>query len=154
MISTGNGPEKSAHGVERRGRRRVEQLGDDLADHRFERGDGPRGEHPADQGPEPVVLGRVHHDDMSSARIRFGSLVRRGQIDTVGAGEAPPVTMGRHHVLESGEGIEPVPLVEVDGRLVAQPPVHLGGVLEVLVGERVELDCGRGHGASEAGQKR
>ena len=65
MISTGNGAEKSCDHVEGSPRPSsvVEQPGDDLADHRLERRDGPGREHPADEGPEPVVLGRVHHDD-------------------------------------------------------------------------------------------
>ena len=42
---------------------RVEEAPDDLADHRLEGGHRPRREHPAHEGPQPVVLGRVHHDD-------------------------------------------------------------------------------------------
>ena len=43
---------------------RIEEAADDLADHRFERRDGARREHPADQRAEAVVLGRIHHDEL------------------------------------------------------------------------------------------
>ena len=65
MISTGNGAEKSAtaSNVVAVGDL-VEVAADHLADHRLEaRAMARRREHPADEGPQPVVLGRVHHDD-------------------------------------------------------------------------------------------
>ena len=59
---------------------------------------------------------------------------------------ALPVAVRRHHVGEARERVEPVVLVEVHRCLVAQAPVHLGGVVEVLVGERIECN-GRGRHA-------
>ena len=83
-----------------------------------------------------------------SARIRLGSLVSVDR-STPWALEKPCQSRwAGDHVVEAGQGVEAVPLVEVHGRLVAEPPVHLGGVVEVLGRERVELDCGGGrHGA-------
>ena len=149
MISTGNGAERSATTsnvvavLER-----CQEAADDLADHRLERGDRPGREHPADEGPEPVVLGRVHHDDHPEAADEVGVLGQRRQVDAVRARQALPVAVGRDDVGEARQGVEAVALAEVHGGLVAQAAVDLGRVVEVLGRERVELDGGRGHGAS------
>ena len=94
---------------------------------------------------QPVVLGRVHHDDAAEARISSRVLRERRQVDAVRAREPLPVAVGGDDVGEAGQRVEAVALAEVHRRLVAQAPVDLGRVVEVLVGERVELDCGRGH---------
>ena len=109
-------------------------------------------EHPAHEGPQPVVLGRVHHDDHLEGSDHLGVLRERRQVDAVRAREPLPVAVGGDHVGEARQRVEAVALVEVHRRLVAQAAVDLGRVVEVLVGERVELHCGRGHGASEAEQ--
>ena len=64
------------------------------------------------------------------------------------AREALPVAVRGQHVGEARQRVEPVLLAEVHRRLVAEPPVHLGRVVEVVVRERIELDRGRGHGVS------
>ena len=94
------------------------------------------------------MLGRVHHDDHPEAADELGVLGQRRQVDAVGARQALPVAVGGDDVGEARQGVEAVALAEVHGRLVAEAAVDLGRVVEVLGRERVELDCGRGHGAS------
>ena len=136
---------------------RVEEAADDLADHRLERGDGAGREHAADERAEPVVLGRVHHDDAAVARDELGVCLPEGEeLDAVRAGEPLPIAVRGHDVGEARQRVEPVLLAVVDRRLVAEAPVHLARVVEVLVRERIELDglwsviaaCSSGGGGS------
>ena len=100
-------------------------------------------EHPADERAEAVVLRRIHHDDAAEARDLLRVHREREQLDAVRARERLPVAVRGQHVGEARQRVEPVLLAEVDGRLVAEPPVHLGGIVEVLVRERIELDGAR-----------
>ena len=87
---------------------RFEEAGDDLAHQRLEAGDRPRGEHAADQGPEAVVLGRVHHDDHPEAADQLGILGQGRQVHAVRARQPSPVAMGADHVGEARQRVEPV----------------------------------------------
>ena len=141
MISIGKRAEKSATASKVVGvLERRDESRDDLPDHRLERGDGAWREHPADQRPQPVVFGRVHHDDAAVRLDELRVLRQRREVDSVRARHALPVAVRRHHVGEARERVEPVVLVEVHRCFVAQAPVHLRGVVEVLVGERVEFN--------------
>ena len=148
MTSMGNGAAKSATTSNSSASRdRVEEAADDLADHRLERGDGAGREHAADERAEPVVLGRVHHDDAAEARDELGVAFESVDSSMPCALENP--CQSRCAVDDVGEArqrVEPVLLAVVDGRLVAQSPVHLARVVEVLVRERIELDGLSGHG--------
>jgi hypothetical protein len=90
------------HGVERVALgQRFEEAPDHFSDHRLEGHDRSRREHPADQGAEPVVLGRVHHDDHPEVPDELGVLRQGRQVDAVGAREPPPVAVGGDHVREA-----------------------------------------------------
>ena len=68
--------------------------------------DGPRGEHPADERPQPVVLGRVHHDDRLERRfvlLRRASTGRRR-----GRSRTSPVLVRGDDVGEAGQRVEAV----------------------------------------------
>jgi hypothetical protein len=133
---------------------RIEDPADDLADHRLERRHRPRREHPADERAEPVVLRGVHHDDAAVAPDQLRILRERGQVDAVRARQALPVAVGGDDVGEAGERVEPVALAEVHGGFVPQSPVHVGGVVEVLVRERVELDGSGRHARAPCSDRR
>ena len=107
MISTGNGPAKpptSSNLV--RGVELVQVARDDLADHRLERADGPRREHPAHERPQSVVPRRVDHDQ--ALEVGAPAARERGQIDAVLAAERTPVLMRFDHVVPARQRGEPV----------------------------------------------
>jgi hypothetical protein len=62
------------------------------------------------------------------------------QIDAMAAGERLPVLVGLDDVVVARQRPEAVTLAVVNGRLVAQAPVHVVGVVEEDVGEGIELD--------------
>ncbi len=118
----------------------VEVAADDLAHHGLESGDSARREHPADERTQAIVLWWVHQDDHPRVAQPRRILGERAEVDPVGARQALPVAVCRHDVVEPGQGVEAVPLAEEHRRLVPQPAVHLGRVVEVLGGEGVEVD--------------
>ena len=88
--------------------------------------DGAGREHAADERAEAVVLGRIHHDDAAGKlAISSGSFESVEELDAVRAREALPVAVRGEHVGEARQRVEPVVLVEVHRRFVAEPPVHL-----------------------------
>ena len=125
---------------------RIEEAPDHLADHRFERRDGTRREHPTHERSEAVVLRRIHHDEAPEALDLLRVHREREELDAVRAREPLPVSVRRQDVGEARQRVEPVPLAEVHGCFVAQAPVHVVGVVEELLGERIELDGSRRRG--------
>jgi hypothetical protein len=113
---------------------------DHLAHDRLERLHGPGGEDPAHQGRQPVVRRRVHHDDAPEHGDLIGRRRQRVQVDAMAAGERLPVLVGLDDVVVARQRPEAVTLAVVHGRLVAQAPVHVVGVVEEDVGEGIELD--------------
>ncbi len=109
----------------------IEVLDDDAADVVFEREDGPRREHPADELAHAVVLGRIHADQAGPVHV-----VRVEEIPEPHAMEAavgPEVPQRLEHVVVAREGVETEVLVPVQRSLVPQPPVGGGGVLEEVL---------------------
>jgi hypothetical protein len=123
---------------------RVEKAADHITDHGFERGHRTGCEHTADERAEAIVLRRIHHDDVPVAADLLRILREQEELDAVRAGECLPVAVSSQDVGEARQGVEPVTLAVVDGRFVAETPVHLGRVVEELFGERIELDGGFG----------
>src|SRR5260370_2928860 len=96
-----------------------------------------------DEQPKPVMLRRIHHDDVPVAADRLWVDREQEELDAVRARERFPVAVRGQDVGEARQRVEPVSLAVVHGRLVAETPVHVGGVVEELLRERVELDGGR-----------
>ena len=69
--------------------------------------------------------------------------------EAVGGGVGGDVAVHLDAVVVARHRPEPDPLVVVHGRLVAEPPVHVVGVLEELLAERIELHRKGPHGSSE-----
>jgi hypothetical protein len=118
----------------------IEEAADHVTNHGFERGHRTRCEHTTHERAEAIVFRRIHHDDVPVATDLLRVLREQEELDAVRARETLPVAVRGKDVGETRQRVEPVLLAVVHGRLVTETPVHLGGIVEELLRERVELD--------------
>ncbi len=121
---------------------RARRVGPDLG---LDGGQPARREDPAEQSAVQVVVGRVLEDEHARRHLDLGldDLEHRPLGRAVGL----PVDEGLLDVVVAAQRVEVVLLVEVEGRLVAQPLPHWVGVgVDVeVVGVVVRRGRGRGH---------
>ena len=119
---------------------RVEAAGAELAHLGLDRRHLAGGEHPRQQAPVEVVVGRVLEDDRPRRDLHaaLDELEDRALGRAVGA----PVDEAPLDVLEAAQRVEVVALVVVEGLLVAQAPPHRVRVGVDVEVERVVVDVG------------
>ena len=119
----------------------VEEVVAELRDRGLEVGDAPGRERAAHELAQLRVLGRVHHDHHRDARRAPRVII--SSTDAVARHERLGVEQPVEHVVVAAQRVEPVLLVPVQRRFVAQPlPDRVRvGVDRVVV--RVVVELGR-----------